>query len=207
MKKVLFFGDSITDAVRNREAKDLNDRFGYGFVIQVAATLLKEDPLGYDVVNRGVSGDRIVDLYARVKRDVWNERPDHLTILVGINDISHEVVLQNGVDINRYENIFRLMLSETKQRLPDTAITLMEPFVLKGEISNIDFEKYDKIRDYALVVKKLAKEFSADFIPLQDKFDALEAKYGENVFLRDGVHPTVAGAAVIAEEWLKRYKR
>jgi lysophospholipase L1-like esterase len=71
--RILFFGDSITDAKRNRTAEDFDkSAFGYGFVIQTAGKLYEKSLTDYEVINRGIGGDRIVDLYARVKSDLWN---------------------------------------------------------------------------------------------------------------------------------------
>lgn len=85
--KILFFGDSITDMSRNRnENAEEIYTYGSGYPMLVASALYRKNPLEYQVINRGIGGDRSVDLYARIKRDVWNLNPDVLSILVGIND-------------------------------------------------------------------------------------------------------------------------
>lgn len=201
MKKILFFGDSITDVWRNRDEKEDLPAYGYGYVIQVAGELLLE-PNKYEIINKGIGGDRIVDLYARVKRDVWNEKPDVLSVLIGINDVWSGVSCDNGTEIDRFENIYDILLKETRERLPDTRIILMEPFVLKGMATEEKFEKFSEIRKYAKVVKKLAEKYNVEFLPLQDEFDALVPKYGEKTLLIDGVHPNVVGTKIIAKKWL-----
>ena len=203
--KLLFFGDSITDARRNRES-DFNDRLGAGFVMQVAGELLLENPTEYEIVNRGIGGERIVDMYARIKKDVWNENPDVLTVLEGINDISHEVWHQNGVETERWANIYERMLKESIQRLPNTKIIVGEPFVLHGEISNANFEEYDKIRERAAILREITKELGIYYLPLQAVVDEKAEMYGDNVVLGDGVHPTVYGAKLIAREWLRLFE-
>ena len=203
--KILFFGDSITDARRNRES-DFNDRFGAGFVMQIAGELFLEDPLKYDIVNRGISGERIVDLYARIKKDVWNESPDVLTILEGINDISHDVWYNNGVEFERWIVIYRRLLEETKAKLPNTTIIVAEPFVLPGEMSNKGFKEYDKIRLRSKALRELVEGLGLLYLPLQSVIDEKASKYGESTVLSDGVHPTTYGAKLIAEEWLKLFR-
>ena len=203
--KILFFGDSITDARRGRES-DFNDRFGAGFVMQIAGELLLEDPLKYEIINRGISGERIVDLYARIKKDVWNEKPDVLTILEGINDISHDVWYDNGVEFERWITMYRQLLEETKEKLPNATIIVGEPFVLHGEISNKNFKEYEKIRERSKALKSLVEELSLIFMPLQAIIDEKAKQYGEEVVLADGVHPTVYGAKLIANEWLKLFR-
>ena len=203
--KILFFGDSITDARRGRES-DFNDRFGAGFVMQIAGELFLEDPLKYEIINRGIGGERIVDLYARIKKDVWNEKPDVLTILEGINDISHDVWHDNGVEFERWITIYRHLLEETKNKLPMTTIIVAEPFVLRGEISNKDFTEYQKIRERSKALKELVEELGLLFMPLQFIIDKKAKQYGKEIVLADGVHPTVYGAKLIAQEWLKLFR-
>ena len=202
--KILFFGDSITDARRARES-DFNDRFGSGYVMQVAGELFLENPVKYEIINRGIGGERIVDLYARVKKDVWNEKPDVLTILEGVNDISHEVWEQNGVETERWERTYRTLLEETLERLPGVKIIIGEPFVFEGEISNKDFAEYTKIRERAQILKKIAKEMQLHYLPLQNVLDEKVERYGVEVVTKDGLHPTVYASKIIAEEWLKLF--
>ena len=202
--KILFFGDSITDARRARES-DFNDRFGSGYVMQVAGELFLENPVKYEIINRGIGGERIVDLYARVKKDVWNEKPDVLTILEGVNDISHEVWEQNGVETERWERTYRTLLEETLERLPNVKIIIGEPFVFEGEISNKDFAEYTKIRERAQILKKIAKEKQLHYLPLQKILDEKVERYGVEVVTKDGLHPTVYASKIIAEEWLKLF--
>ena len=85
--KILMFGDSITDAYRNRELDNDISSYGHGYVKYVAGYLLCENPEKYEIINRGISGNRIVDLYARIKCDCWNLNPDFISILIGVNDV------------------------------------------------------------------------------------------------------------------------
>ncbi len=202
MKKILFLGDSITDATRNRDERDYISAYGYGYVIQIAGELYLQ-PKKYEILNKGISGDKVVDLYARIKKDVWNETPDVLSILIGVNDVWHEIFDRNGVEPDRFENVYDLLLKETKEKLPDTRIILMEPFVLRGSATDAEFEKFSHVRDYAKIVKKLAEKYKTDFVSLQNVFDALSPEYGETALLMDGVHPNIAGSKIIAEKWLE----
>ncbi len=207
MEKLLFFGDSITDASRDKTVRTVPSALGCGYVIQIAGELLLE-PKKYEIVNNGINGDRIVDLYARIKRDVWNLNPDVLTILVGVNDVSHELRNLNGVSLERFENIYRLLLKETKQKLPNTRIILMEPFVLHGSATDDVFdEMVAMVKEYAGAVKKIACEFGLDFVLLQDEFDKLSLEYDKGAILFDGVHPNVVGSKIIAKRWLECFKK
>lgn len=202
--KILFFGDSITDASRVRDGSPTTS-LGYGYVNNVAQELIGKDPTKYEIINTGISGNRIVDLYARVKMDCWNFNPDLISILIGVNDVWHEVKRENGVEIDRFENIYRTMLKETIERLPNVKLMILEPFVLKGTATEEDFEKFKAVYEYAKVVKKLAQEFNATFVPLQQLFDQKAKEFGAQICLVDGVHPNVYGARLIAQEWLKKF--
>ena len=204
--KIVFLGDSITDMGRDRTADLTAFSYGASYVYLITAKLAKENPGKFEIYNRGVSGDRIVDAYARIKKDVWNIKPDVLSIFIGINDVLHEVLDRNGVDIIRYENVYRTLIKETLERLPNVKIVLMAPYVYDGSLTEENREKFNAVADYAKVVEKLAGEFGLMFIPLQKKLDEYVNKYGADKFSYDGVHPDLAGSMVIAEAWLEKTK-
>lgn len=206
--KILFLGDSITDMGRVKEFDGTALGYGCGYPQHVAGMLINENPTLYEVVNRGVGGNKIVDLYARMKVDVWNHEPDVLSILIGINDIWQEIDLKDGVDIIRYEKVYRAIIEETKERLPNIKIMLCEPFVLEGSATTGEkrFERFLEIHEYAKVVKRLAEEYGCVFVPLQEKFDEKESQGCAKKFLYDGVHADAAGAKLIADEWMKSFK-
>ena len=206
--KILFYGDSITDMGRNRTVETNSVfSFGAGYPFIVASELGRENPIGYEIVNRGIGGNRIVDLYARIKADVWNLKPDLLSILIGINDIWHEIDIKNGVDPVRFEKVYSMLIEDTFNELPDLKIVLLEPFVLKGAATADNYDRFLQVKEYAQIVKKLALKFGAYFIPLQNKFDEVASKYGAEPYLSDGVHPNVAGATLIADEWVKFFNK
>lgn len=207
--KILFFGDSITDAGRAKDQDGSAVSLGYGYVRSVGGRLLGKDPVKYELYNRGISGHRVVDLYARVKCDCWNLEPDVLSILIGVNDVWHGVHGVNGVEIDRFEKVYRMLLEDTKKVLPNVKLMIMEPFVLPGSatVYQDKYQEFLAVKEYAKVAKKLAEEFNAVFIPLQAQFDATYEKYGDNTyFLRDGVHPNTAGAELIANAWLSAFE-
>ncbi len=205
--KLVFFGDSITEAGRNLSVDGHYSSYGYGFVRQIAGTLLAQDPTKYTIVNRGIGGDMTVNLYARIKNDVWNQAPDVLTILVGVNDLSQEIADKHGVELPRFEKVYTAIIEETLERLPSVRIILCEPFILHGSVVDAKYEEYLEIERYARVVEKLAKKYGLTFVPLQEKFRLAAEKYGVEPYIVDGVHPNIAGATLIAEEWLKAFKR
>lgn len=204
--KILFFGDSITDMGRNRQLEDGNvHTYGDGYVFMIASELIGKNPLDYQIINRGESGNRIVDLYARIKRDVWNLKPDVLSILIGTNDVWHEIGSCNGVDLERWTRVYKDIIKETQSRLPKTQIIIMEPFILKGVATEANYESFLEIKEYAKRARLIAEEFNLPFVKLQGAFDRCSEKFGVERYLYDGVHPNIAGAKIIAEEWFRTF--
>ncbi|MBQ7012201.1 MAG: SGNH/GDSL hydrolase family protein [Clostridia bacterium] len=210
--KIIFFGDSITDAGRNRDDLEKQSALGYGYVRAIGDRLLGEAPDKHVIYNMGISGNRIVDLYARIKAHVWNREPDLISILIGINDVWHEINHGNGVDVERFEKVFRMIIEDTKKRLPNVQFVLCEPFVEEGTATCPTderperYELFKEIYDYARVVERLAKEYGCYYLPLQKKFDDAVERIGVKYYIPDGVHPNVGGSALIATEWMKLFK-
>ena len=210
-KVVLFQGDSITDALRTKD-NDLS--MGCGYPTLVSARLGAAEPYKYRFINRGISGNRIVDLYARIKIDSINLRPDYMSILIGINDVWHENVNKNGVDAEKFEMVYGLLIEELLRELPGLKIMLLEPFVLKGSATSSDDDNPGRWEFFAAEtalrrasVRRLAEKYHLVFVPLQDRFDAAEASApAEGYWLYDGVHPSPAGHELIKQAWLEAFE-
>lgn len=204
--KILFQGDSITDCGRNT-GNGSGTSIGQGYALLVTAKLGAEEPGKYEFLNFGISGNRVVDVYSRIKADCWNHEPDVLSILIGVNDVWHELGARNGVDAERFENIYRMMITDTLRRLPNIKLIMLEPFVLKGPAT---VGVWDDIRngvtERAQIAAKLAKEFSQVFIPLQDMFDDACKVCPAEYWISDGIHPTPAGHQLIADRWLEAFR-
>lgn len=200
---ILFQGDSITDGNRGRNS-DPNHIHGHGYQYILASEILAKN-LGKNVTvyNRGISGNRIADLYARWIEDCLNLEPTILSILIGVNELIFQYDHNCGASPERFKKIYRLLIEEVLEKNPDTKIIIMEPFFGKhreeapGEYikSNIGF--------YQKASKEIAEEFGLIFVPLQKVFD--EASKNCDIFelLWDGVHPTTAGHQLIARQWKK----
>lgn len=203
MKTILFQGDSITDAGR---PKDNDITTGHGYATMVMGELGYAYPNQYKMYNRGISGNRIVDLYARMKLDILNLKPDIMSILIGVNDVWHEIDFSNGVDAEKFYKVYDLLIGEVKEALPDIQMMILEPFVLKAEGIETSWDYfYSELRKRAEQARKIAEKYQLPFISLQDKFDEA-AKHAPNThWLRDGVHPTAAGHELIKREWLKAF--
>ena len=204
MKRILFQGDSITDAGR---ARDNDAARGIGYPTLVSASLGFDRPDEFEFINKGISGNRVIDLIARVKSEIINLKPDYMSILIGINDVWHEINYQNGIDTKRYEMYYNMLIEEVREALPDIKIMILEPFVLKGVATE---ENWDKFRsgaeEKAAAAKRVAEKNNLLFVPLMEKFDEAAKNAPDTYWLADGVHPTAMGHELIKREWLKAFE-
>lgn len=206
--KIIFLGDSITDMGRTNEPEHVAIGYGVGYPNMIIGELSYAHPGKYQFLNRGINGNRVVDLRARIQEDVWNHNPELLSILIGINDTWYDREEKEEIALRYFEREYRMLLGDTKGKLPNIKFILCEPFVLKygagdgGE----KWKRLLRVKQYAKVVKKLAQEFDAYFVPLQEILDEAAANYSVEYYLYDGMHTTAAGAKLIATEWLKTFK-
>ena len=175
---------------------------GQGYAFLAAAQLLEARPADdLRFFNRGISGNRVVDLYARIKSEVINLRPTILSVLIGVNDTWHEFSGGNGVPVPKYERIYRDFLTEVRAALPECRFILCEPFVLRCGV--VTREWMDEMNARQAVVKKLAADFQAPFVSFQTAFDRATKRAPAEYWAGDGVHPTSAGHMVMAKTWLE----
>jgi len=201
---ILFQGDSITDGGRARNgdpSHNLGHSYPYLLASKLGAQYADQQPI---FINRGVSGHRVSDLYARWNEDTISLKPDLLSILIGVNDAWRIMNrLPEGVT-DRFERAYRHLLAETREVLPDTALVLCEPFVLQVGATEENWSEWrSKLDHYGEVVRALSDEFGAVFVPLQEVLDQAADKVGARYWLWDGVHPTAAGHQLIADQWLE----
>lgn len=211
-KLVLFQGDSITDCSRSRDAG--NDHAGYGYAQFAKGALGNKYPGEYTFLNRGVSGNRIVDVYARIKADIINLKPDYMSLLIGINDIWHEIGSRNGVAPEKFEKIYCMLIEEIKEALPDIKIMLLGAFVVEGRATCNTEEAPDKLKRFregaalnAAAAKRVAEKYGLVYVPLQEVFDEACKKAGPTYWTLDGVHPSAIGHELIKNEWLKGFEK
>lgn len=202
--KILFIGDSITDVDRNRmDGHDL----GNGYPLLIASYLLNKYPT-YDleIINRGIGGDRLVDLKNRWEEDCLNHNPDIVSMLIGINDIwrlidSEEEKLDEAA-LEQFEVDYRGLLKSLAHRT-DARVILIEPYVLPYPKDRMAWRKHLDPR--IQIVRRLANEYHAALIPLDGILNALGIENGFQTYTGDdGIHPTLTGHAAIADAWIKR---
>ena len=214
MTKILFQGDSLTDACRDKEGKDPLRRLGIGYVNMAAAYLTSRNPQ-IQVANHGVNGNRIMDLYARWIEDTLNEEFDILSILCGVNDVGFQLRMNRGADAEKFAFIYDRMLYEVKKEKPQAKLVLCEPFLCKLRPEEVEYgvdiiegweEWYGQVRERAGVVRDLAEKYGALLVPSLELFFFFFEKAPASHWSVDGVHLTLAGNGLLAEEWVRCVK-
>jgi len=202
---VLFQGDSITDSGRDKSNQNnTHDSrvLGNGYVLLAASELLnKYCRARPKIYNRGVSGNKVFQLAERWNADCIDLKPDIVSILVGVNDYWH--VAKHGYKgtVETYEKDYRALIKYTRDALPEVTLVICEPFVLHcGEVDQTWFPAFD---GYRAAAKKVAAECKAIFVPYQSVFDKAVKNAPADYWAADGVHPTLAGAHLMANAWLK----
>jgi len=202
--KLLFTGDSITDCGRGYPV-GMGDNLGDGYVAMVD-NKFKTDLSNHNIkiLNTGISGNTVVDLESRWQDDVINHKPDCLSVMIGINDVWQQFDnFANGnlVEINRYEQTYRTLLSEVKNNL--AGLVIMSPYYIEPDKQNPIRKAMDA---YGNVAMKLAKEFDATFVNVQTGFDIYLKNNSYNTICDDHVHPNHTGHQIIATSFLNAIK-
>lgn len=190
--RIVFIGDSITDAGRDRtDPASLGD----GYVSLLAAELAAE---GATVRNLGISGDRAKDLAARWDAELMPTEPDLLTVYVGVNDMWRRFDSDDPTSAEDFESTLRALLTQVVDA-HRPRLVFMEPFFLP-----VRAEQQEWLQDLdgkRAVVRSLAAEFGAELVPLHDIFTAAASEHPIADLAPDGVHPTGLGSQLIADAW------
>jgi lysophospholipase L1-like esterase len=194
---VLFQGDSITDAGRSRSD---DAELGSGYAALAAAWFSARFPeRQVRFLNRGISGNRAADLRDRWQRDCIDLRPTWVSILIGINDTWRRYDSGDATGAAAYAEAFRAILTQTREQL-GARVIICEPFVLPVPPDRAAWR--EDLDPKIAAARDLAREFGALYIPLDGAFAQASARRESAFWLPDGVHPSPAGHALIAQHWL-----
>lgn len=159
----------------------------------------KEEPKVY---NRGISGNKVFQLAERWQKDCLELKPEVLSILIGVNDFWHMRNGQYNGTVETYETDFRKLLNDTKSALPNIQLVICQPFVLPGTTA-VDESWVQPFTAYQAAAEKICKEFDGIWVPFQKVFDEALKHAPASWWAPDGVHPSMAGAYLMAAAWLK----
>jgi lysophospholipase L1-like esterase len=187
--RILFQGDSITDGARGR-SPDPNHILGHGYVFVIAARHGAAFPdARLEFINRGVSGNTVLDLEKRWQTDTLEQKPDILSILIGVNDQAR------GVPPEQYEETYDQLITKAQTANPRLKLVLGEPFVKPA--GTVD----DGIRQRQEIVARLAQKHGAALVRFQRVFDEAAKRAPADYWIWDSVHPTYRGHQLMADEW------
>jgi lysophospholipase L1-like esterase len=193
---VLLIGDSITDCNRDR---DDPASLGQGYACMAAGWYAMRRP-GQRIrfVNRGIGGNRVVDLRARWKEDCLAVEPDVVSVLVGINDVFRRYDADDPTSVEDFEENYRVILGEAAAQ--GARLLLIEPFLLplRPELWGHREDLDPKIS----AVRRLAHDFGATLVPADGLMAQAAVASGSREWSHDGVHLTPAGNALLAQAWL-----
>jgi lysophospholipase L1-like esterase len=202
---ILFQGDSITDWGRDHSKSIPNNTsaLGNGYVIFAAGHLLLENPdKNLQIYNKGISGNKVYQLAERWDADCLTLKPNVLSIHIGVNDFWH--TLTNGYTgtIETYITDYHKLIDRTKQALPNIKLVICEPFATKG-VKAVDDKWYPTFDLFRKAARDIANEYNAAFVPYQSAFDQALKVAPASYWSLDGVHPSIAGEALMAKTWME----
>lgn len=198
--KVLFIGDSITDCGRRNE----HAPYGHGYVRKITELITAKYPeREITYVNKGIGGDIVEGLEERWDTDVIVEKPNWLSVKIGINNASRQYAgdVSTEAYLPVWEACYRRILTRVKSEL-DAPLFLFEIFYIEEDV---DEPRSLAVDAYNESIHRLAGEFDARLIPTNAAFDkAVAARPGALWTTRDGVHPNAEGHTLMALEFLKQ---
>lgn len=206
--RVLFQGDSITDGGRERGGRYPDHALGHGYPYLIAADFCGHFPeLNLTFLNRGISGNKVSDLAGRWQNDVIALKPDVLSILIGVNDVWHNVAANKEIDFAGIEATYDKLLADTRTALPGIKIVLSEPFILRGSANNKQWEEWEAAtKKIQQIVARLGETHKLPVVHFQKVFDEAVKRAPAEYWLFDGVHPAWAGHQLMADAWVRAVK-
>lgn len=193
--RILCQGDSITDANRIYDTNDL----GEGYV-----KFIKQDLKEVEVINKGISGNRTLELLDRWQKDTLDVNPDILTILIGINEVWHHFRFQKYITKETYYETYRKLIQKAKINNPSIKILIIEPFVFKCGFYEAPWMPF--LNDLQVLARRISNEYNLPFVPMQSILDGYLDTYQPEAILGDGVHPTELGHQLMAKHILTYLK-
>jgi len=195
---VMFTGDSITDC----QHLEIEQPLGWGYPLRVAGEWgFRRPDRPVTWLNTGIAGNKVMDLETRWQQDVLDARPDVVSVLVGINDVGWHTYAPDGyvIPVDDYTAGYDRLLTPLAEA--GTQLVLIEPFLLP--LSDDQRKQREDLDPKIQAVRELARKFGAHLLAADGLFAQLAATTGPEYWAADGVHPTPAGHAALADAWLR----
>jgi len=197
-KKVIFFGDSITQAGVNAG----------GYLSILKNMLQQQGVTNYELMGAGIGGNKVYDLYLRMDSDVIAKSPDIVVIWVGVNDVWHKSSYGTGTDADKFEKFYRAIIQ--KLQANSTKVMLVTPSTI-GEKKNFVNQQDGDLNKYAAIIKHIGDDLNLPVLDLRTIFENYEQEHNtedvdRGVLTVDGVHLNEKGNQLVAEEMWKVLK-
>ncbi len=195
---VMFTGDSITDC----QHLEIEQPLGWGYPLRVAGEWgFRHPERPVEWLNTGIAGNKVMDLETRWQQDVLDAHPDVVSVLVGINDVGWHTYAPDGyvIPVDDYTAGYDRLLTPLAEA--GTQLVLIEPFLLP--LSDDQRKQREDLDPKIQAVRELARKFGAHLLAADGLFAQLAATTGPEYWAADGVHPTPAGHAALADAWLR----
>jgi isoamyl acetate esterase len=191
-KKIIFFGDSITQAGVQPG--------GYITMIDQSLKDQKQDA-NYELVGAGIGGNKIYDLYLRMEEDVIAKNPDIVVVYVGVNDVWHKQTYGTGTDPDKFEKFYSAVIDKLQKK--NISVVLCTPAAI-GERTDNSNQQDGDLNRYSNIIRGLAKKFNLPLVDLRKSFIDYNLKNNpENkesgILTSDRVHLNAAGNKLVAD--------
>ena len=194
--KVVFFGDSITQAGVQPT----------GYITKLDSIIRKAGLTdSIELIGAGIGGNKVYDLYLRMEEDVLQRNPDVVVIYVGINDVWHKSGAGTGTDLDKFEKFYRAIIKRLQAK--NIKVVVCTPSVIGEKVDGSNQQDGD-LNQYSKVIRNISKDLSLPLIDLRKAFmDYLQANNKNNdekgILTSDRVHLNVTGNIFLAAEMWK----
>ena len=194
--KVVFFGDSITQAGVQPT----------GYITKMDSIIRQAKlPDSIELIGAGIGGNKVYDLYLRMDQDVLAKNPDIVVIYVGINDVWHKASSGTGTDADKFEKFYRAIIKKLQDK--NIKVVVCTPSVI-GERNDNSNQQDGDLNNYSNIIRNIAKELSLPVCDLRKAFsNYLAANNPTNaekgILTSDRVHLNPQGNVFVAAEMWK----
>ena len=199
-KKVIFFGDSITQQGAERG----------GYITRIDSMCKLENRSSqYEFIGAGIGGNKVYDLYLRMDDDVLAKNPDIVVIYIGVNDVWHKASYGTGTDPDKFERFYNAIIKKLKEK--NIAVVLCTPAVI-GEKTDFTNQQDGDMNRYAGIIRDIAKQNNLPLVDLREKFLDYNRQYNtdnkeQGILTKDRVHLNAKGNQLVADEMWRVIKQ
>ncbi len=193
--RVVFFGDSITEAAVHPG----------GYIAQMQTLLAGQNRAdSFELIGSGIGGNKVYDLYLRLKTDVLERKPDVVFIYVGVNDVWHKRTSGTGTDADKFRQFYAALIR--KIQAGGSRVILCTPACIGEKVDCTDALDGD-LNHYADIIRSLSRQFQTGLCDLRQDFANYWAEHNSTnlesgVLTTDGVHLNALGNQLVAETML-----